>query len=457
MPSLPTHFNFYNVEEAAAARDLTHRTETLYHDQHKAFLPPLSVGQPVLLQDPKTGLWEHDASVIASRPDQLSYWVRSNGREFLRARRMIRPLPDVPISDTSANASGNQGRERQPVLPPPPVPVARERPILRSSVRPPSPSSSRPATSSPSSSPTRPSPSTASVRTPGSPGSSPLNPSASSWVAEDRSRPRSSLPTSGRPITIALSTRVATQTRSYSSIGHPSEAGRLPSLSSSPCSSYCSTVGGRTEKPPQKPNPLNSMSSPRSPGMGPAVGAWTRPPGSVDIPEVRLRATLPGSPEFNPPSPCLGPSDIPQDINRCQPKPPSHRNNLERPWLPLGDWPPLPAPRRTGAACRRLVALAPASLPTKTKNPRSPSSGVLPVVACPVRPRSTLSMRVPTDSLLRPPPLPRRPPLGAAPPRCPQPSGLLWTASRRRTTRRASFDASASQFRKNLPVGLSKF
>ena len=40
VPSLPAHFNFYNVEEAAAARNLTHRTETLYHDQHKAFLPP---------------------------------------------------------------------------------------------------------------------------------------------------------------------------------------------------------------------------------------------------------------------------------------------------------------------------------------------------------------------------------------------------------------------------------
>ena len=85
-------------------------------------------------------------------------------------------------------------------------------------------------------------------------------------------------PTSGRPITIALSTRVATQTRSYSSTGHPSEAGRLPSLSSSPCSSYYSTVGGRTEKPPQKHIPPNSMSSPPSPGMAPAVGARTRPP-----------------------------------------------------------------------------------------------------------------------------------------------------------------------------------
>ena len=144
-------------------------------------------------------------------------------------------------------------------------------------------------------------------------------------------------------------------------------------------------------------------------------------------------------------------------------------------YQPVPTQAPIP-PQQLGAALASLGGLAalagpapdwgrlqevgrprPASSPTKTKTLRSPSSGILPVVECPVRPRSTLSMRVPTDSPLRPPPLPRRPPLGATPPRCPQPSGLLWTASRRRTTRRPSFDASASQFRKNLPVGLSKF
>ena len=72
VPSMPAHFAFYDVQDAAAARDKTHAVETSYHDQHKAFLPPLAVGQPVLLQDPKTGLWDHDASVISSRPDELS-------------------------------------------------------------------------------------------------------------------------------------------------------------------------------------------------------------------------------------------------------------------------------------------------------------------------------------------------------------------------------------------------
>ena len=76
-----------------------------YHDQHKSFLPELSVGQAVLLQDPKTRLWNHDASIIAVRPDKLSYIVRSryDGREFNRSRRMIRTIPN---GDSSAKLPG---------------------------------------------------------------------------------------------------------------------------------------------------------------------------------------------------------------------------------------------------------------------------------------------------------------------------------------------------------------
>ena len=100
------------MQDAAAARDKTHAIETLYHDQHKAFLPPLAVGQPVLLQDPKTGLWDHDASIISSRPDELSYYVNTNGREVLRSRRMIRPLPDGHSNSSDADSDHPPGRQQ---------------------------------------------------------------------------------------------------------------------------------------------------------------------------------------------------------------------------------------------------------------------------------------------------------------------------------------------------------
>ena len=113
VPALPEHFNFYDIEKACQAKDSTHRTEKLYHDQHKDFLPELVIGQSVLLQNPKTKLWDLDASVVSIRPDRLSYKVRADGREFFRARRMIRskPVPSAssPVSDAARDSSlGNQ-------------------------------------------------------------------------------------------------------------------------------------------------------------------------------------------------------------------------------------------------------------------------------------------------------------------------------------------------------------
>ena len=98
VPSLPIHHKFYDVQKASELRDSVHLTEKKYHDHHKSFLPQLSPGDQVLLQHPKTGLWDNQAEIISLRPDGLSYIVRSDGREFLQARRMIRSLPSYPPS-----------------------------------------------------------------------------------------------------------------------------------------------------------------------------------------------------------------------------------------------------------------------------------------------------------------------------------------------------------------------
>ena len=101
VPALPIHHKFYDVQKAGELRDGVHLTEKKYHDQHKSFLPQLSPGDQVLLQHPKTGLWDNQAEIISVRPDGLSYIVRSEGREFLRARRMIRSLPSHRITSTN--------------------------------------------------------------------------------------------------------------------------------------------------------------------------------------------------------------------------------------------------------------------------------------------------------------------------------------------------------------------
>ena len=80
------------------SKDEVHKTEKRYHDQHKSFLPVLSPGDQVILQHPKTGLWDTQAEIFSIRPDGLSFVVKSEGREFLRSRKMIRSLPSHPSS-----------------------------------------------------------------------------------------------------------------------------------------------------------------------------------------------------------------------------------------------------------------------------------------------------------------------------------------------------------------------
>ena len=63
--------------KASELRDQVHQQEKKYHDQHKSFVSKLSPGDQVLLQNPKTGLWDNQAEVISIRPDGLSYTVKS--------------------------------------------------------------------------------------------------------------------------------------------------------------------------------------------------------------------------------------------------------------------------------------------------------------------------------------------------------------------------------------------
>ena len=71
----------------------------------------------------------------------------------------------------------------------------------------------------------------------------------------------------------------------------------------------------------RRPTPPSSTSSLQSPGMGPAVSARTHRLEEADTLATPLPVTLPGSLGSSLHSPCPGPSDIHQDINRCQPNP----------------------------------------------------------------------------------------------------------------------------------------
>ena len=112
LPSATHHHHFYDVDAAKKAKDDKFVAAQECHDQHKTFLPPLEIGQGVIVQDPSSGLWADEAVISSVRPDGLSYELSSNGRTLLRSRKMLRPLPNfvrftspllpIPLSSTTS-------------------------------------------------------------------------------------------------------------------------------------------------------------------------------------------------------------------------------------------------------------------------------------------------------------------------------------------------------------------
>ena len=53
----------------------------------------LHIGQPVIAQHVLTKRWDQRGEIVENRDNGRSYLVRMNGRQYLRNRRFLRPLP----------------------------------------------------------------------------------------------------------------------------------------------------------------------------------------------------------------------------------------------------------------------------------------------------------------------------------------------------------------------------
>ena len=88
LPSIPRQID---VQKGGGARD---KGQQRYRDQmsgNKTPLTPLEMGDSVVLQDPKSDLWDTKAKVVEKRHNGRSYWVETeDGESFLRGRPMIR-------------------------------------------------------------------------------------------------------------------------------------------------------------------------------------------------------------------------------------------------------------------------------------------------------------------------------------------------------------------------------
>ena len=105
LPLLPFQNLPINFNEAASAKDAIHSSSTSYHDLHKRNLPLLSPGQSVLIQDPKSLLWDSSGVIVSVRPDKLSYVISNADRQFVRPRRLLRLCTSSEDRPTSPDTS----------------------------------------------------------------------------------------------------------------------------------------------------------------------------------------------------------------------------------------------------------------------------------------------------------------------------------------------------------------
>ena len=87
LPSVPRTID---VQKGGGARD---RKQKEYRDQMSKHAPlaPLMVDDWVVLQDPKSGLWDTRGKITDIRSQGRSYWVETlDGEKYLRGRPMLR-------------------------------------------------------------------------------------------------------------------------------------------------------------------------------------------------------------------------------------------------------------------------------------------------------------------------------------------------------------------------------
>ena len=100
VPAMPQAYNRLSNDEIDQL-DARRREEVKNAKKDHRGLPHLTIGQLVIIQDPKTHRWVSRGKVTAVRKRNRSYVVDINGRSYLRNRRFLRPClnQDLPHHD----------------------------------------------------------------------------------------------------------------------------------------------------------------------------------------------------------------------------------------------------------------------------------------------------------------------------------------------------------------------
>ena len=96
-PQPSSAFAPVNLKEAAAAKDKAFGEQAAAYKRDKSELKQLLPGSSVRVQCPKTSSWENIGTVLEMRPDKLSYLIEFQGKMFVRARYILRPVKEGGI------------------------------------------------------------------------------------------------------------------------------------------------------------------------------------------------------------------------------------------------------------------------------------------------------------------------------------------------------------------------
>ena len=82
-----------DLDTAATLRDEKAIDNANYSGIHVQSQKPLHIGQSVIMQNHRTGAWDREAKVHSVRRGNMSYIVESQGQQYIRSRRFLRPSP----------------------------------------------------------------------------------------------------------------------------------------------------------------------------------------------------------------------------------------------------------------------------------------------------------------------------------------------------------------------------
>ena len=114
LPTLPFHTDFLpeQVEVGAQRRSEAASRRKLIHDRRATSLPPLDVGQDVMIQNPHSLRWDTRGRIKECRDNGRSYLVECEDKTYLRNRRFLRPVSESQEQDQDQGQAPVRSHQR---------------------------------------------------------------------------------------------------------------------------------------------------------------------------------------------------------------------------------------------------------------------------------------------------------------------------------------------------------